>query len=57
MSDRSDTPEHPGYANESRDYRIFEDFALALIDTARAFYADDSIGIDLKQGLYVPTRL
>ena len=34
-------------ANESRDWRIFADFAQVLIRIARPLYAHDPIGIDL----------
>src|SRR5271170_6041748 len=39
-------------ANESRDWRIFADFAQALIAVARPMYADDPIGVDLNSSLY-----
>jgi len=39
-------------ANESRDWRIFADFAQALIAIARPLYAGDPIGIDLDASLY-----
>ena len=39
-------------ANESRDWRIFADFAQVLIAIARPLYAHDPIGIDLDQSLY-----
>ncbi len=39
-------------ANESRDYRIFADFAHVLIGIARPLYAHDPIGVDLDQSLY-----
>jgi IS4 transposase len=39
-------------ANESRDWRIFADFALVLIAAARPLYANDSIGIELEGSLY-----
>lgn len=39
-------------ANESRDWRIFADFAQVLIGLARPLYSDDPIGIDLDQSLY-----
>jgi hypothetical protein len=39
-------------ANESRDWRIFADFAHVLIATARPLYADDPIGVDLEASLY-----
>jgi hypothetical protein len=39
-------------ANESRDWRIYADFAQVLIAIARPLYACDPIGIDLDQSLY-----
>ena len=39
-------------ANESRDWRIFADFAQTLIATARRLYARDPMGVDLAQSLY-----
>ena len=39
-------------ANESRDCRIFADFAHVLIGIARPLYAHDPIGVDLDQSLY-----
>src|SRR5271167_4194153 len=39
-------------ANESRDWRIFADFAQVLIAIARPLYVNDPIGIDLDQSLY-----
>lgn len=39
-------------ANESRDCRIFADFAQVLIGIARPLYANDPIGVDLEQSLY-----
>src|SRR5712672_2657381 len=39
-------------ANESRDYRIFADFAHVLIGIARPLYAHDPMGVDLDQSLY-----
>ena len=39
-------------ANESRDWRIFADFAQVLIRTARPLYAADPIGVDLDHSLY-----
>jgi hypothetical protein len=39
-------------ANESRDCRIFADFAQVLIGIARPLYANDPIGVDLAQSLY-----
>ena len=42
----------PADANESRDCRIFADFAQVLIGIARPLYANDPIGVDLDQSLY-----
>src|ERR1035437_7674051 len=39
-------------ANESRDWRIYADFAQVLIGAARPLYAHDPIGVDLHQSLY-----
>ena len=39
-------------ANESRDWRIFADFAHVLIRIARPLYAADPIGVDLDHSLY-----
>ena len=39
-------------ANESRDWRIYADFAQVLIRIARPLYARDPIGVDLDQSLY-----
>jgi len=39
-------------ANESRDWRIFADFAQVLIGIARPLYAHDPIGVDLDPSLY-----
>ena len=39
-------------ANESRDWRIFADFAQILIRIARPLYAADLIGVDLDHSLY-----
>lgn len=39
-------------ANEARDWRIYQDFALSLIQTARKLYAADSFGIELKHTVY-----
>ena len=38
--------------NESRDWRIFADFAQVLIAVARPLYAGDPIGVDLDTSLY-----
>src|SRR6202162_2496673 len=39
-------------ANESRDWRIFADFAHVLIRIARPLCATDPIGVELDQSLY-----
>jgi hypothetical protein len=39
-------------ANERRDWRIYRDFAHALIVTARKLYADDDFGVDLSNTTY-----
>jgi DDE family transposase/uncharacterized protein DUF4372 len=39
-------------ANESRDWRIYCDFAQALIQIARRLYAKESLGIDLSETVY-----
>ena len=39
-------------ANESRDWRIFADFAQTLIAIARPLYADVPMGVELNQSLY-----
>jgi L-aspartate-alpha-decarboxylase len=39
-------------ANETRDWRMYADFAHALIRTARRLYADDDFGVDLEQTAY-----
>jgi len=39
-------------ANESRDWRIFADFAQVLIGIARPLYAHDPIGVELDHSLY-----
>jgi hypothetical protein len=39
-------------ANESRDWRIYADFAQVLVCIARPLYARDPIGVDLDQSLY-----
>jgi hypothetical protein len=40
-------------ANESRDWRIYADFAQVLIAIARPLYAHDPIGVDLDQSLCI----
>jgi hypothetical protein len=39
-------------ANEKRDWRIYRDFANALIGEARRLYADDAFGVDLENTVY-----
>jgi len=39
-------------ANETRDWRIYAEFALTLIATARSLYAADPMGVELDQSLY-----
>jgi transposase len=39
-------------ANESRDWRIYGDFAHILIDIARKLYATEDFGVELKQAAY-----
>jgi hypothetical protein len=39
-------------ANESRDWRIYADFAQVLISIARPLYATDPLGVELNQNLY-----
>jgi hypothetical protein len=39
-------------ANESRDWRIYADFAQSLIAIARRLYATEPFGIDLKDTVY-----
>ena len=39
-------------ANEQRDWRIYADFAQALIKIARPLYAGDKLGLDLKNTVY-----
>jgi len=39
-------------ANESRDWRIYADFASGLIAHARTLYAHESFGVDLGQTVY-----
>jgi IS4 transposase len=49
---RPGRPLHAGDANERRDSRIFEDFALHLISIARPLYARDSWAVELAQTVY-----
>ena len=39
-------------ANAQRDWRIYADFALTLIDTARRLYASEDFGVQLKKMVY-----
>ena len=39
-------------ANENRDWRIYQDFALSLIQTARKLYAKDDFGLELAHTVY-----
>jgi len=39
-------------ANESRDWRIYADFAQSLIAIARRLYAGEPFGVDLKETVY-----
>jgi len=39
-------------ANEIRNWRIYADYALHLINIARPLYANDDIGVGLKQMVY-----
>lgn len=39
-------------ANESRDWRIFADFAQQLIHTARSLYVGDEFGVELEETVY-----
>lgn len=40
------------YANETRDWRIYADFAQVLIQTARKLYANDDFGVKLEHIAY-----
>jgi hypothetical protein len=39
-------------ANENRDWRIYADFAQVLIHHARELYADEDLGLELKETIY-----
>jgi transposase len=39
-------------ANEKRDWRIYQDFALILIHHARELYSKDSFGVTLQETVY-----
>ncbi len=40
------------HANETRDWRIYADFAQVLIHTARSLYTNDDFGLELNQTAY-----
>ena len=40
------------YANEKRDWRIYQDFAHILIHHARELYSKDAFGVSLKETVY-----
>jgi len=40
------------YANETRDWRIYADFAQELVQIARGLYKDDEFGVELDQTVY-----
>jgi hypothetical protein len=40
------------YANETRDWRIYADFAQVLIEIARPLYIHEDFGVQLKQTAY-----
>ena len=40
------------YANETRDWKIYADFAQVLIHIARDLYAEDDFGVALKETVY-----
>jgi len=40
------------HANETRDWRIYADFAQILIAEARELYAGEDLGIDLESNIY-----
>lgn len=39
-------------ANERRDWRIYQDFAMSLIQVARKLYAEESFGVELSNTTY-----
>lgn len=39
-------------SNETRDWRIYSDFAQVLIHEARGLYIDDDFGLELKETVY-----
>ena len=40
------------HANETRDWRIYADFAQILIDRAKILYANEQLGVDLESTVY-----
>jgi len=40
------------HVNESRDWRIYADFAQALIHQARKLYAEEDFGVELEETVY-----
>ena len=40
------------HANETRDWRIYADFAQMLIERAKMLYADDQLSVDLDSTVY-----
>jgi hypothetical protein len=40
------------HANETRDWRIYADFARVLIEQARQLYRDEDLGVDLLNTVY-----
>jgi hypothetical protein len=40
------------HANETRDWRIYADFAQVLIRSARTLYAEENFGLQLKRTVY-----
>jgi hypothetical protein len=40
------------YANETRDWRIYQDFAHVLIHHAREIYSKDAFGVSLQEAVY-----
>ena len=39
-------------ANKTRDWRIYADFAQALIKIARPLYAEEDLGLELDNTIY-----
>ncbi len=44
------------YANETRDWRIYADFAQVLIHIARGLYRGDEFGVELESMHWIPQR-